>query len=561
MDILIIDDDTVDIISAIRALNETNLPLGIIDQAQTPDEGLLKATSHHYDVILLDYNLPSCNGLHVLQSLREVTEFSTSIVMLSHSNEEDLALQCISCGAQDFMTKSEITAVRLRRAIMIATQRYQLEKQIQHTHNELKRLAEKDSLTGLNNRYTFDEMLKKAIAFAHRLKSPLMLLLLDLDKFKDVNDSLGHLVGDDVLKEVARRLEGCCRETDILSRIGGDEFAIVIQNLHVNVHVLVQRLQSAFIEPLRVSGHTIDLSISIGIASYPDCANNPVELIQCADVSLYKAKALGRNQVQYYSKTFHKYIEKRIQIESDLKNALVNNEFELYYQPQFDLNSSVVGMEALIRWHHPQLGLVPPDEFIPIAEESGLMVNIGLWVIEAALHQLSIWRQETPLASQLSLAINVSARQLNEPDFCTRLLDYLSLYRIPSQKIELEITESSLISGGRASESLQEIHAQGIQIAIDDFGTGYSSLSHLKLYPIDVIKIDKSFVHDLSDVASRKLFTAICSFAHSLEYATVAEGIETQSQLEICQATGVTRLQGYYFAKPLPADDFKAQCL
>lgn len=159
------------------------------------------------------------------------------------------------------------------------------------------------------------------------------------------------------------------------------------------------------------------------------------------------------------------------------------------------------------------------------------------------------------------MAINVSARQLNEPDFCTRLLDYLSLYRIPSQKIELEITESSLISGGRASESLQEIHAQGIQIAIDDFGTGYSSLSHLKLYPIDVIKIDKSFVHDLSDVASRKLFTAICSFAHSLEYATVAEGIETQSQLEICQATGVTRLQGYYFAKPLPADDFKTQFL
>ncbi|MEH0740447.1 EAL domain-containing protein [Vibrio cholerae] len=560
MKILIIDDDTIDRIAAIRTLRDTDLPIQVIDEATTAHEGLKMALANKYDVILLDYQLPPSNGIEVLMQLRSVSDFSTSIVMLSHSNDEELALSCIEVGAQDFIMKKEITASRLRRAIVIATERYYLEQQIQAKHTELKRMAEEDSLTGLSNRYFFDETLKKALLIASRSKKPLMLLLIDLDKFKDINDSLGHVVGDAVLRHVAQRLSHCSRKSDYLCRIGGDEFAIIIQNLEMknHVHLLVQRLLKAFEEPIIVDSHSIDMTISIGIASAPECATNSVDLTKCADIALYRAKDQGRNQAQYYSKAFHNLIEKRIRIENDLKRAIQNDEFELYFQPQFDRNANLVGAEALLRWNHKKLGIVSPTDFIPIAEESHLMIEIGHWVFRAAFDQLKIWKEQFErFSASFVVAINVSPKQLTELSLKTQLEEYLSFYEVSPSQVELEITENCLVAEGASTEMLQQLSGLGFKIAVDDFGTGYSSLSHLKEYPIDIIKIDKSFMANVEEKSAQQLFTAICLFATSLEYDTVAEGIETEFQSSLCQGVGVARHQGYFYSQPLPVEEFE----
>lgn len=564
MKILLIDDDTVDRIAIARTLKNTDLPISVIEEAQTADEGLIRALEQAFDIILLDYQLPPTTGLELLIALRANANFATSIVMLSHSNDEELALKCIEAGAQDFVMKSEISAMRLRRAVLIATERYYLEQKILETHSQLKQLAEYDTLTSLNNRHFFDERLKKLLFMASRVRKPLALLLIDVDRFKEINDQYGHIAGDIVLQEVSMRLQASTRESDSLFRIGGDEFAVIASYLESerDVYTLVQRILSTFEKAITIDNHDIDFSVSIGIAIYPECGSNSLELRKNADIALYRAKDKGRNQAQYYSKKIHASIDQRLRIENGLKSAIQRNELELHYQPQFNLSMKLVGAEALLRWYSPKLGSIPPDVFIPIAEASGLIIDIGYWVIETAIKQLSKWNKSYLLDENFKLAINISPKQLSEEKISTEIKQLLQFYGVKPSNIEIEITESNLITKGtKASRSLTELSQVGVKVAVDDFGTGYSSISHLKYFPIDIIKIDRTFIKDIEVKSSRQLFKAICAFASSLDYEIVAEGIETPAQHRACSDAGVSRVQGYKYSKPVAVESFEKQFL
>ena len=549
--------------AAVRTLRDSGLSLGEIIETDSADEGIQFAQNNSFDVILLDYQLPPTNGIEVLRLLRGIRNLSTAIVMLSHSNDENLALQCIEAGAQDFLMKVEVSSIRLKRAILLAKERYHLEQQIRIGHEQLRQLAEQDSLTGLSNRYFFDEALKDAISNAQRDNKTLGLLLLDLDHFKNINDTLGHAAGDQLLKEVASRLQSPIREGDKLCRLGGDEFAILIQNISnpEQIRLLIKRIFDALQAPMSIEGKSITISISVGIAIYPDCATNAIELMKCADVAMYRAKADGRNQFHYYSKTVHEQMQNRVRLEHDLSIALQQNQFELYYQPQVDSkNFQLIGVEVLIRWHHPELGLVPPGDFIPIAEESGLINDIGQWVLDTACQQFGKWLITLgPSAVNFSIAVNLSARQLKHSNLIPYLKNCIDKYAISPMQLELELTESTLDTSSEAMAVLKNISEIGIILALDDFGTGYSSLSHLQEYPFKVLKIDKKFVQVISNEEDQDFLRAIIAFAHSLKFETVAEGVETEAQKELCSELGIHRLQGYYFSKPLPLSQFEEQ--
>jgi len=555
MDILIIDDDDVDRMSVTRTLNSSDLNINKVDQTSSAKEGVQLALKKRYDVILLDYQLPPSNGIEVLKELRGNSNFSTSIVMLSHSNDEDLALKCIEVGAQDFIMKSEVTITRLKRAILLSSERHNLEQKINESHDQLKQLAEQDSLTGLSNRYFFDESLKDAIPMAKRNNSQFALILLDLDNFKNINDTFGHIAGDNLLVEVARRLERPIRGGDRLCRLGGDEFAILVHDLDTpySIRPLIDRILNVLSKPVEFENNLIDVTASIGIALYPSCASDAVGLMKCADVAMYRAKDLGRNQAQYYAREFHERIEKKVQVENDLKSALINDQLVLYYQPHVDaINFNLVSVEVLIRWNHPEKGLILPDDFLHVAEEAHCLNEIGRWVLETACQQFSSWlNMFNSEKITFSIAMNFSSVPLDNHVFIAYIKTCMQRFAIPMNRIELIFTESDFKRRFIELDTLRELSESGVTLALDGFGSGSSSLSSLTGYPFHILKIDKSLVQHTQDEEQANLLKAICSFAHSLNYEIVAGGIETQEQQDRCLEYGVKRLQGYLYSYPL----------
>lgn len=563
--LLMIDDDEVDRLSILRLLQGSNLSIDEVFQAETPEQGLALTHKTHFDIILLDYHLPGGNGIEVLRSIRKTHDESTAVVMLSNNSDDQLALQCIEAGAQDFLLKNEVSISRLQRAILLSTERYNLEQQLKRSHEQLRILAEQDSLTGLSNRYFFDESLSHLIPQAQRAGTNIGLLMLDLDNFKNINDTLGHDAGDEFLKIVAKRLKKATRTGDHICRLGGDEFAVVVHNLESldPLRNLTGRIFEELSRPALLKGKELTITASIGVATFPDCADNAIDLMKCADVAMYRAKNSGRNQTQYYSKVFHDEVERRIKLESDLKQALSNNELELYYQPQINsLNDQLSGVETLIRWNHPDAGLIMPDQFISIAEESGLIDDIGKWVIEDACRQFSLWLSNANFSNiTLSIAANLSALQLRDSELVSFLKGCMSRYGISPDKLELELTENNLETSLEAIDVLRDLASTGVKLALDDFGTGYSSLSHLHEYPFTVLKIDKTFVQRSDKLDNRGFLEAVSAFAHSLGYETVAEGVETEEQQQICKELGIERLQGYYFSRPVPVHEFEMKWL
>lgn len=563
--LLIIDDDEIDRLSVLRTLKNSNLEFDVIHEADTPSNGLELTQKIHFDIILLDYHLPSENGIEVLRTIRKTHDDSTAVVMLSNNSDEQLALQCIEAGAQDFLLKSEVSISRLRRAIVISTERYNLEQQLKRSHEQLRVLAEQDSLTGLSNRYFFDETLNHLIPQAERIGASIGLLMLDLDNFKNINDSLGHDAGDEFLKIVAKRLKKATRNGDHICRLGGDEFAVVVPNLKSldPLRHLSSRIFNELSVPAIIKNKEIIITASIGVATYPECAESAMDLMKSADIAMYRAKNSGRNQTQYYSKEFHDEVERRIKLESDLKLALSNKELELYYQPQVDsLTGKLSGIETLIRWNHPDAGLIMPDQFISIAEESGLINDIGKWVIQDACRQFSSWRLNPKFSNlTLSIAANLSALQLRDTGLVAFLKESMGKFDISPEKLELELTENNLEASLQAIDVLKELANTGVKLALDDFGTGYSSLSHLHEYPFTVLKIDKTFVQRSDKPDNRGFLKAVSAFAHSLGYETVAEGVETEDQKQICAELGIKRLQGYYYSRPVPVAQFEKQWL
>lgn len=421
-------------------------------------------------------------------------------------------------------------------------------------------LAYYDALTGLPNRVFFKEQMNYLISHAHRNNEMIVIMFLDLDRFKLINDTLGHVAGDELLKQVANRLKHTVNEGDLLVRMGGDEFTIVFPEVLVegNISKLAQRIIDVFKNSFNINGHDIYISTSIGISLYPFDGKGMDSLIKNADVAMYRAKESGRNNYQFYTENMNQKALARLEMESNLRKALEKDELFLVYQPRMDLKTNkLVGAEALLRWRHPTLGLISPAEFIPVAEETGLILPIGEWVLYTACKQVKEWYDDGDCDFKIS--VNISAVQFQKEDLVEMIKGILEKTELMPSMLELEITENTIMQKtDRTMEFIQALKEAGIKIAIDDFGTGFSSLSYIKEFDTDNLKIDQSFIRDIGLSASNEsIIAAIISMAHSLGMAVVAEGVETQSQLDFLIKQHCDEVQGYLFSEPIEAQKFK----
>ena len=442
---------------------------------------------------------------------------------------------------------------------------------------KVRHLAYHDNLTGLPNRQHFSKKLRRAIRHARANNSKMAALYLDLDRFKRINDTLGHAVGDALLKAVAKRLDRCVRDVDSVSeigtdddstarlaRLGGDEFVVLIENISDESEAsgVANRIRKALTAPFKYQGHQFVITPSIGISMYPNDADKKETLLMNADMAMYQAKASGRNNYRFYSNTMNMQSLDRLDLESDLRSAIANQQFHLYYQPKVDIESyKIVGLEALLRWQHPDRGWMAPRQFIPIAEETGLIVPLGTWVVQETCRQLKEWQRKG--LGQISVAVNVSSRQFCHGDLLSSVLRIVKENDIPAQSLELEITETLLMTN--VEETTAALHAfkkAGIRISVDDFGTGYSSLSYLKQFPLDALKIDQSFVQDLhKNRDDAAICAAIIAMAKELGLSVIAEGVELEEQLEFLRQHGCDQIQGFIFSKPLPPKEAEAMMM
>jgi diguanylate cyclase (GGDEF)-like protein/PAS domain S-box-containing protein len=433
------------------------------------------------------------------------------------------------------------------------TERKAAEQQIEYQ-------AYHDSLTGLANRRLFQEHLTLALALAQRRRRLVAVLFLDLDHFKVVNDSLGHTVGDALLKQVAMRLRKAVREGDTVARVGGDEFTIVLQDLphRDDAAIVAEKVLRAISQPTEVSDHRLYVTTSIGITVFPDDGEDAETLLKNADNAMYRAKADGRNTYHMSTQEMSRSMQERMTLESGLHGAMERNEFEIFYQPQMDSRTlKVTGMEALLRWKHPSRGVIGPAEFINVAEERGFIVLIGDWVLRKACEQAVIFRERG--YPELRVAVNISARQFREQTLVSRVETAVAGSGIDPRLLELEITESVAMENVELTlEVLTQLRATGISIAIDDFGTGHSSLSYLKRFPIDALKIDRGFVEDLPGrLEDAGIVKAVIQLAQGLNLRVVAEGVERKEQLDFLRDNNCTEVQGFYFGLPLRAAEFE----
>ncbi|ACD95318.1 putative bifunctional diguanylate cyclase/phosphodiesterase [Trichlorobacter lovleyi] len=422
---------------------------------------------------------------------------------------------------------------------------------------ELIKLAHHDVLTGLPNRILLHDRLQQARAFAHRMNSRFALLFLDMDRFKIINDTLGHAVGDDLLRMIAQRLKACFRETDTVARIGGDEFVVLMLNVtdRTDICTLNDKLLQELAQPFMIRGHELFVTTSGGVCTYPDDEDDVEIMMQKADIAMYHAKALGRNNIQFYNDGMDQNSSRRFTIANSMRRGLDRGEFRLYYQPKLDVSSDcIVATEALVRWQHPELGLLAPTEFIQLAEESGLIVELGEWVLREACRQNMVWRQEGMRG--LRVAVNLSGYQLQHSRLVETVRKVLDETGMPGELLEFEITESVIMQNpDYAVEVLNEITNLGIHISIDDFGTGYSSLAHLKRFSVNTLKIDKSFVRDVeNNTTDAAIASAIIAMGSSLNLKVIAEGVETEQQMDFLRDNNCDQVQGFLISRPLPAD-------
>lgn len=419
--------------------------------------------------------------------------------------------------------------------------------------------ASHDALTGLPNRNLFMDRVEHAIRYSKRHPEYLFaIFFIDLDRFKMINDSLGHNVGDQFLKAIASVLQDCLRSIDTVARLGGDEFTILVDDIQDASEALVvaERIFNKFLSPVFIQGEAIFPSASIGIVISTQDYDNCVDLLRDADIAMYRAKSLGKGRYTLFDQEMYEQTLRLTQLESELHYALEHQEFELYYQPIVSLETSKLsGFEALIRWKNPKRGFISPIEFIPLAEDTGLIVAVGDWVLKEACQQLQVWLDKFPEASNLKMSINLASHQIREPDLLDKLDAILAQTNVDGSSIRLEITESTLMDQGEQTiNKLAQLRARNIQLSIDDFGQGYSSLSYLHRFPINILKIDRAFVNQMSDGGENiEIVRTITMLAHTLNMSVVAEGVETQQQVEILQKLGCEYGQGFLFARPLPA--------
>ena len=428
--------------------------------------------------------------------------------------------------------------------------------ELRRNEERIRHLAFHDPLTGLPNRVLLHDRLAQAIASARRDNEPLGLMFIDLDRFKAINDSFGHDSGDGLLKQVADRLKNCLRKSDTVARMGGDEFVVLLRRVEMplNYGLVAQNIIASLSEPVSLRGHAMQVGASIGIACFPDDGIDAVDLMKHADAAMYAAKAAGRGTYRFFQPVMTDKALQGLQLEMQLRHAVPNGELELFYQPKVSLATGApCGVEALVRWRHPQLGLVPPAEFIPLAETTGIIGDLGDWVLEEACRQSRAWQVRG--LGRVKIAVNVSARQLQQRDLVERITSLARQYQISPSDLEIELTESVLmVNPQEISGVLARLRGIGVLVAVDDFGTGYSSLAYLRRLPIDVLKIDRSFVMNADrDEGDAQVVKLILAFGQALDLAIVAEGVETESQAEFLRSCGCTTAQGYLYARPQPA--------
>jgi diguanylate cyclase (GGDEF)-like protein len=435
-----------------------------------------------------------------------------------------------------------------------------LEKEVKLRTKELYNKAYHDDLTGLANRAMLNKSLDKSISKAKRNNTKLALLYIDLDRFKEINDSLGHSTGDAVLKEVSNRIKNKIRCEDTFARLGGDEFTIIMENINKEQDAvyLAQKIIDVLEKPLHIDERILYISSSIGISLFPDNGENAEQLLQNADAAMYKAKAEGRNNFQFYCSDMTAKAFNRVLMETNLRQALKNDEFVVFYQPQTNAKENkLIGMEALVRWNHPTMGMISPDKFIPIAEETGLIVNLDRWTMKTAMKQIVQWEQEG--LNPGKLALNLAIKQLQQDDFLDVLTQMIKDVGIEPDALELEVTEGGIMQNPeKAIVILQNISDLGIELAIDDFGTGYSSLSYLKKLPINKLKIDQSFIRELpKDEDDVGITKAVIALSKTLNLKVIAEGVETIEQIDFLVKNTCETIQGYFYTKPLSASEMR----
>lgn len=502
------------------------------------------------------------DGVRRYTSARQLYDFPLAVVV-GLSAEEQMAgaernarIYLWRAFAASLVVVLVVAALGGLSSQLARTRQRALDEQIAHAAR-VEYLAYHDGLTALPNRSLFSKLLNQGISQARRYDRRLAVLFLDLDRFKHINDTLGHEAGDELLKEVAKRLRNCVRESDTVARLGGDEFVVLLPELDVEKYAatVAQKILSAVARPFLLLGREFRVTASIGISTYPQDGPDEETLRKNADIAMYQAKSEGKNNFQFYSEKLNAYSLQRLTLESGLRHALERNEFRLHYQVKRDVRSDrVTGVEALLRWQHPDLGMVAPMQFIPVAEETGLIVPIGKWVLRSACQQHAAWRQRG--LPRLSIAVNLTSRQFSDERLVDDLTAILADTGMDPNLLELEITESLLMRDVEKNlQMLKRLKDIGVRIAIDDFGIGYSLLSTLKQFPLDTVKIDRSFIRDVTSVPEDQALTeAIIAMGRSLGLTVVAQGVETAEQADYLRQNACDQFQGFYVSRPVPAD-------
>jgi diguanylate cyclase len=498
------------------------------------------------DLVLLDLSLPDSHGIGTFTKVYAHSP-KVPIIVLSGNDDQQLALYAVKSGAQDYLVKGKID-----RELLLKAMQYSIERK--RYQEELERQANYDALTGLPNRHLFHDRLKQAV-FAQRTPKSIAVVFIDLDHFKVINDSLGHNFGDEVLRHVGERLQSAVRDGDTVARVGGDEFVLILsdQTREDVIFRTMRRLIGKVSDPIVIGDRELNITCSAGISLYPQDGPDVQTLLKNADAAMYRAKSQGRNTFQFFTAEMNELANERLSMEQSLRRAIEREELLLHFQPRVNLRTREVdGVEALVRWQHPVRGLVLPDRFIPLAEETGLIVPIGEWVLRTACEQGQAWRRQ---GFQPVISVNLSARQLWGGGLVRLVADVIATTGM-AEHLELELTESMVMHDAEnVIATMQGLKALGVRLSVDDFGTGYSSLSYLKRLPLTALKIDGSFVRDITSGGPDEglIAKAIISLGHSLHLKVIAEGVETEAHRKFLEAHECDEIQGYLISRPVAA--------
>jgi len=529
------------------------------------------------DLVFLDVEMPGMTGLEVCQRIRKMPQGETIPIMIVTGSDDRKSIdQGFEAGATQYKTKP-VNWSLLGRDVQYMLRASNAFNALKRQEDRLRYLAYYDPLTSLPNRRSFNEQLNRILRRSQRHETSAALLFIDLDHFKRINDSIGHARGDRLLVEIAKRLTMELREDDAINyfsdsnaededdseasteiaRLGGDEFTVVLSDVEkiADIEVVARRILDTLSQPIALQSHNPVVTPSIGIAIYPQDGTDPDALVRNADTAMYVAKAEGRACYRFYDEQMNARAVEQLKMEEELRDAMRNHELELRYQPQVDIsNGEVVSMEALVRWKHPKRGMVPPAEFIPVAERTGQIIELGEWVMQEVARHCLYW--DSLGLNSFRVCVNISPLQFNQSSLPEWIAQFIKDSGLPPERLELELTESAIMTDAETNiAKLRELKAIGVDLAVDDFGTGYSSLSYLKRFPIDTLKIDQSFVADLDSADGAAIVDAILALSKTLNLRVIAEGIEDQHQLAYLVKKECDLLQGFYFARPIYPED------